>query len=129
MTFPVERESVRAIIAATGGRGVDAVIETVGEATWDVSLRSVRPGGTVVVAGATGGANPSAQLNRIFWFRISVVGTSMGSIGELRRLVVMSASGRLRPLIGSVHPLRDVSTAMRAMVSGDTHGKIVIDID
>lgn len=128
MTFAPERETARAIFEATGGRGVDAVIETVGEPTWDLSLRSVRRGGTVVVAGATGGPNPPAQLNRIFWFRISVVGTSMGTAGELRRLVGMCAVGTLHPLIGAVHPLRDVATGLREMARGDTRGKIVIEV-
>jgi NADPH:quinone reductase-like Zn-dependent oxidoreductase len=127
VTFPADREAARAIVAATEGRGVDAVIETVGEATWDLSLRAVRPGGTIVVAGATKGANPPAQLNRIFWFRISVIGTSMGSMGELRRLLAMCLSGTLHPLIGAVYPLRETVAAMRSMLEGETRGKIVID--
>src|ERR1019366_7110217 len=73
---PGDLEAARDLLQRTGG-GVDAVLETVGEATWGLSLRSVRPGGVVVVAGATSGANPRAQLNRIFWRQLTVVGTSM----------------------------------------------------
>ncbi|HKR99857.1 MAG TPA: zinc-binding dehydrogenase, partial [Candidatus Dormibacteraeota bacterium] len=126
-TFEPVRESARAIFEATGGRGVDAVIETVGEPTWDLSLRAVRQEGTVVVAGATGGVNPPAQLNRIFWFRISVVGATMGSARELRRLVQLCADGSLRPLIGSVRALSDVAAGLREMAQGETRGKIVIE--
>ena len=72
-----------------GGRlpvRVDAVLETVGKATWDHSLKSLRPGGTVVVSGATTGADPSADLARMFWRQLSVVGSSMGTLVELQRL-------------------------------------------
>jgi NADPH:quinone reductase-like Zn-dependent oxidoreductase len=126
--YPVERETARRVQAATGGRGADAVIESVGEPTWELSLRSVRPGGIVVVAGATGGPNPPAQLHRIFWYRITIAGTSMGSIGELRRMVTMCATATLRPLIGARHRLADAPVALRAMAAGDTRGKIVIDV-
>ena len=126
--FPPERETARALISATGGRGVDAVVETVGEATWDLSLRAVRPGGTVVVSGATTGVNPPAQLNRIFWFRITIAGSTMGSRGELRRLVHLCETGTLRPQIGAVHPMREVAAAFSEMARGEQYGKIVIDI-
>ena len=126
--FPVERETARAVIGATGGLGVDAVIDTVGEPTWDLSLLSVRPGGVVVVPGATGGPNPPAQLNRIFFRSVTVAGTTMGTRGELRRLVDLTATGALRPLIGSTHPLRDAATAFAEMAHGDLRGKIVLEV-
>jgi NADPH:quinone reductase-like Zn-dependent oxidoreductase len=124
--FPLERETTRAIIGATGGVGVDAVVDTVGEPTWDLSLKAVRPGGVVVVPGATGGPNPPAQLNRIFFRSLTVAGTTMGTRGELRRLVDLCATGALRPLIGSTHPLRDAAAAFREMAGGDLRGKIVL---
>jgi len=127
-TFAPVRDSVRAIFDATDGRGVDAVIETVGEPTWELSLRAVRQGGTVVVSGATGGPNPPAQLNRIFWFRITIVGTSMGSVRELRRLVAMCADGTLRPLVGAVHALRETAAGLGEMATGRTRGKIIIEV-
>ena len=126
--FPLERETTRAIIGATGGIGVDAVIDTVGEPTWDLSLKAVRPGGTVVVPGATGGPNPPAQLNRIFYRSITIAGTTMGTRGELRRLVDLCATGALRPLIGSTHALADAATAFGEMARGDLRGKIVLEV-
>src|SRR5436309_2848266 len=62
---------------------VDAVMETVGQATWDHSLKALRPGGRVVVCGATSGPNPPAQLNRVFFLQLSVVGSTMGTLDEL----------------------------------------------
>jgi NADPH:quinone reductase-like Zn-dependent oxidoreductase len=126
--FPMERETARAVIGATGGSGVDAVIDTVGEPTWDISLKAVRPGGVVVVPGATGGANPPAQLNRIFYRSLTVAGTTMGTRGDLRRLVDLCATGALRPLIGSTHRLRDAVTAFEEMARGDLRGKIVLEV-
>ncbi len=126
--FAPARETARELIRATEGRGVDAVVETVGEPTWDLSLRAVRPGGIVVVSGATGGANPPAQLNRIFFRRITVAGSTMGSRGELRRLVDLCATGALRPLIGSRHPLADAADALAEMVRGETRGKILVEV-
>jgi NADPH:quinone reductase-like Zn-dependent oxidoreductase len=125
--FPVERETARAVIGATGGVGVDAVVDTVGEPTWDLSLKAVRPGGIVVVPGSTGGPNPPAQLNRIFFRSITVAGTTMGTRGELRRLVDLCATGALRPLIGSTHRLEDAATAFAEMAHGDLRGKIVLE--
>jgi NADPH:quinone reductase-like Zn-dependent oxidoreductase len=126
--FPSERQSARAIISATGGRGVDAVIETVGAPTWELSLVAVRPGGMVVVSGATGGAEPPAQLRRIFFRRIQISGTSMGSPGELRRLVELCATGALQPLISSRHPFDEAPEAFAEMVRGEVRGKILLDI-
>lgn len=126
--FAPVRESARAIIGATGGRGVDAVMETVGEPTWELSLVAVRPGGTVVVSGATGGYNPPAQLRRVYFRRITIAGTSMGSRAELRRLVELCATGALQPLISSRHALNDARAAFEEMLRGDVRGKIVIDV-
>jgi NADPH:quinone reductase-like Zn-dependent oxidoreductase len=126
--FAPERQTARALIEATGGRGVDAVIETVGEPTWDLSLRSVRPGGMVVVAGATGGDNPPAQLRRVFFRRLTIAGSTMGTRGELRRLVDLCATGALRPLIGATHSLTDAALAFAEMARGEMQGKIVIAV-
>ncbi len=124
---PDDRDASRALAARTGG-GVDAVIETVGEATWELSLRSVRPGGTVVVAGATSGANPKAQLNRIYWRQITVAGTTMGTRAELERLVSLCAAGSLTPLIDREVPLADARSAFQALEAGEQRGKLVVRV-
>ena len=123
--FATDRDSLRALTRATGG-GVDAVIETVGEATWDFSLRATRPGGTVVVSGSTSGPNPPAQLNRIFWRQLTIAGSTMGTIDELARLVELCASGRLHPLVDSVRPLAEARAAFESLAAGDRRGKLVL---
>ena len=124
---PGDLEAARELVRSTGG-GVDAVLDTVGEATWGLSLRSVRPGGTVVVAGATSGANPRAQLNRVFWRQLTIAGTSMGTRQELEQLVGLCASGALRPLVDRVVPLEDARSAFASLAAGGQRGKLVIRV-
>jgi NADPH:quinone reductase-like Zn-dependent oxidoreductase len=124
---PGDREAARELVRRTGG-GVDAVIETVGEATWELSLRAVRPGGTVAVAGATSGANPPALLNRVFWRQLTIAGTTMGTREELEQVVEMCASGAVRPLIDRVVPLAEAATAFAALAAGEQRGKLVVRI-
>ena len=114
------------VLADTGG--VDCVIDTVGEPTWDLSLRSLRPGGVLVVAGTTAGANPPAQLNRIFWRHLTVAGSSMGTRAELVRLVELCATGDLMPLIDRVIPFTEVGQGLRRLEAGEQRGKIVVNV-
>jgi NADPH:quinone reductase-like Zn-dependent oxidoreductase len=105
---------------------VDAVIETVGEATWGHSLRSLRPGGRIVVAGSTGGENPPAELPRIFFKQLEVVGSTMGTREELVSLASMLEATGLRPAIGMRVPLAEVADGLAAMAAGELLGKIVV---
>ena len=107
---------------------VDAVIETVGRATWASSIRAVRPGGAVVVSGATTGDNPSADLTQVFFLQRSVIGSTMGTRGELQRLVSMVDATGLRPVIDSVRPLSEARSGFAEMLEGDQFGKIVFTI-
>jgi NADPH:quinone reductase-like Zn-dependent oxidoreductase len=106
---------------------VDVVIETVGKATWGHSLRSLKPGGRIVVAGATSGMDPSAELNRVFFKELEIVGSTMGTLEELGRLVSMLDLTGIRPRIDKVLPLSDVAEGLRALAAGDVLGKIVIN--
>src|ERR1700749_3170700 len=106
---------------------VDVVIETVGKATWGHSLRSLKPGGRIVVAGATSGMDPSAELNRVFFKELEVVGSTMGTLEELGRLVSMLDLTGIRPRIDKVLPLSDVAEGLRSLAEGDVLGKIVIN--
>ncbi|MBS1881773.1 MAG: zinc-binding dehydrogenase [Actinobacteria bacterium] len=105
---------------------VDVVIETVGKATWGHSLRSLKPGGRIVVAGATSGPDPSAELNRVFFKELEVVGSTMGTLEELGRLVSLVDLSGIRPRIDRELPLSDVAEGLRALAEGDVLGKIVI---
>jgi NADPH:quinone reductase-like Zn-dependent oxidoreductase len=104
---------------------VDAVLETVGEATWKHSLRVLRQGGTIVVAGATSGADPSADLRRVFFLQLRVVGSTMGTRDELAKLARLCETSGLRPEIDRVLPLSDARDGFAAMAAGDVFGKIV----
>ena len=105
---------------------VDAVMETVGEATWSHSMRSLRPGGTIVISGATSGPNPPADLNRLFFLQLRVVGSTMGSIGELRELVDLLVSTGVRPVVDRVLPMERAAEAFAVMAAGDVRGKLVL---
>jgi NADPH:quinone reductase-like Zn-dependent oxidoreductase len=104
---------------------VDAVMETVGEATWAHSLRALRPGGRIVIAGATSGAAPAAELNRVFYLQLSVVGSTMGSRDQLARLAAFLVQTGVRPRIDRVLPLAAARDGFAAMISGNLFGKIV----
>ncbi|MGH3098915.1 MAG: zinc-binding dehydrogenase [Streptosporangiales bacterium] len=108
---------------------VDAVLETVGEATWGHSLRCLRPGGRIVVAGSTSGPNPSAELQRVFFQQLSVIGSTMGSRDELRGLLSFLDVSGVRPTIDRVLPLRDARDGFAALAGGDVFGKVVFTLD
>jgi NADPH:quinone reductase-like Zn-dependent oxidoreductase len=105
---------------------VDAVMETVGEATWSHSLKALEPGGVVVVSGATSGPNPPADLARVFYRQLRVVGSTMGTRDELVRLSRLLDATGVRPLIDDVLPLSEARTAFERMVTGDLFGKLVL---
>ncbi len=105
---------------------VDAVMETVGAATWSHSLRSLRPGGTVVISGATSGPDPATtELNRIFFLQLRVVGSTMGTRDELAKLIAFCELTGVRPLVDTVLPLEQAREGLARMASGDVMGKIV----
>ena len=116
----------RAVLELTGGRGVDAVMETVGEPTWAQSLRAVRSGGTVVVSGATGGANPPADLARVFYRQISVVGSTMGTRAEMLAVLRFVEAAQFHPVIDETFPLDETRAALARMEAGRHTGKIIV---
>ena len=105
---------------------VDAVMETVGEATWSHSLKALKPGGRIVVSGATSGSNPPADLSRVFFLQLSVVGSTMGTREELEALIELCEATGVRPLIDHVLPMTAAAEALDALAHGDVFGKIVL---
>ena len=105
---------------------VDLVLETVGRATWSHSLRSVRPGGTVVVAGATSGDPTAAELTRVFFQEIAVLGVTMGSRDDMRHLLAFLARTGVRPLVDRTYPLTHARDAVARLAAGEQFGKIVV---
>ena len=110
-------------------RTVDAVMETVGEATWEHSLRSLRPGGRIVISGATSGQMPPAQLNRVFFLQLEIIGSTMGTLEELRDLVDLLLRTGVRPVIDRVLPMDQAAEAFAVMNEGNVHGKLVLTRD
>jgi len=105
---------------------VDAVMETVGKATWSHSLKSLRPGGTLVISGATSGPNPDrTELNRIFFLQLRVIGSTMGTRTELGALTNLLDTSGARPVIDRVLPMEQAREGFAAMAEGDVFGKIV----
>ena len=107
---------------------VDVVVETVGSSTWSHSLRALRPGGRIVVSGATSGPNPPADLNRVFFLQLSVVGSTMGTRGELEELLGLVERTGIRPVVDQVRPLDDGHAAFERLAQGDVFGKLVLTV-
>jgi NADPH:quinone reductase-like Zn-dependent oxidoreductase len=108
---------------------VDAVMETVGAATWSHSLKSLRPGGVVVVCGATSGHNPpDDDLRRVFFLQLRIHGSTMGTRAELAALINFMDVTGVRPLIDRVLPLQQADAGFKAMVDGDVFGKVVFTV-
>ncbi|KQY54482.1 MULTISPECIES: zinc-binding dehydrogenase [unclassified Nocardioides] len=106
---------------------VDAVMETVGRATWSHSIRALRPGGRIVISGTTSGPQlDDAELTRIFFLQLSVVGSTMGTSRELAALTQMLDATGTRPLIDREIPMADAREGFAAMAKGDVFGKIVL---
>ncbi|WP_447006206.1 quinone oxidoreductase family protein [Saccharothrix isguenensis] len=104
---------------------VDAVFETVGKATWSHSMKSLKPGGIVVISGATSGDASAAELQRLFFLQLRVVGSTMGTREELGDLLAFCELTGLRPQIGAELPFERAEEGLRAMLDGETAGKIV----
>jgi len=108
---------------------VDAVMETVGAATWSHSIKSLKPGGTAVISGATSGPNPdNAELTRIFYLSMRVIGSTMGTREELGALSDFMDVTGIRPLIDRVLPLEQARGGFEAMASGGVFGKVVFTL-
>jgi NADPH:quinone reductase-like Zn-dependent oxidoreductase len=119
---------VRAAVKEATGAGADVVVETVGEATWQDSLAAVGAGGRVVVCGATSGPNPPAQLHRIWWKQLDVLGSTMGTRADFEGAFELVKSGRARPVIDRVFPLAEARAAHERLEAGEQFGKIVLSI-
>ena len=112
----------------TDGRGVDVVVEHVGEATWDQSVRSLARGGRVVTCGVTTGAAASLDLRHLFARQLSLLGSYMGRKGELLEAASLFFSGHLRPVVDTTFPLTDAAAAQQRLERREHFGKIVLDV-
>jgi NADPH:quinone reductase-like Zn-dependent oxidoreductase len=124
------REDVLArVMDLTGKRGVDVVVENVGEKTWSVSLRALVRGGRIVLCGATSGGAPAADLQRLFIRQLQVLGVTLANPGELRDMIRAFTANGIRPIVDSRYPLDQVPQALERLSAGRQFGKVVIEID
>jgi len=117
-----------AVKEATDGRGADVVIEHVGEATWKTSLQAARTEGRIVVCGATSGPNPPAQLHRIWWKQLSILGSTMGTRADFAGAYDLVARGLAKPIVDRVFPLSEAAAAHEHLEAGKQFGKVVLKI-
>jgi NADPH:quinone reductase-like Zn-dependent oxidoreductase len=118
----------RQVFADTGRRGVDVVVENVGEPTWEGSVRALAPGGRLVTFGATAGPKVALDLRRLFWRQLQIIGTTMASRAEFEAMLRAVWAGRLPPVIDTLLPLREIRTAHERLEAGDQFGKIVLQV-
>jgi NADPH:quinone reductase-like Zn-dependent oxidoreductase len=126
--LPTDADIVEEVRGLTDGRGADVVVEHIGEATWKTSLQAVRKGGRITVCGATSGPNPPANLHRIFWKQLSILGSTMGTREDFAAVLELVTSGRARPVVDRVFPLAEAAAAHEHLERGDQVGKVVLTI-
>jgi NADPH:quinone reductase-like Zn-dependent oxidoreductase len=114
--------------ALTQKRGVDVVVENVGEATWEESLRCLAKGGRLVTCGATSGPKVVTDVRRVFWNHYTIMGSTMGNEAEFAEIVRVLGTGQLRPVVDRVFPLADVRAAYERLQRGEQLGKVVVSV-
>ena len=115
------------VYSLTNRRGVDIVVDSVGEATWEKSLRSLTKGGRLVTCGATTGPNATINLKLLFWKQYEILGSTMGSRSELRDVLKLVWNGELKPVVDRVLPLSKAQDAHEILEKGEQFGKLVLN--
>ncbi len=118
----------KAVRALTGRRGADVVVDSVGEKTWEQSLRSLARMGRLVTCGGTSGPMVTTDVRKLFWYQWSILGSTMGSEGEFRAITRLAEAGRLWPEVDKIYPLSEAADAFRRLAEGVQLGKIVIEV-
>jgi len=116
----------REIWKLTERRGVDVVVDSVGEATWARSLRSLRNSGRLVTCGATSGPNAETNVNLVFWKQLEILGSTMASRSELESVLQLVWDGQLKPVVDRILRLSSAKEAHEILERGDQFGKIVL---
>ena len=114
--------------ALTDKRGVDVVVENVGDATWEESLRALAKGGRLVTCGATTGPKVVTDVRRLFWNQYTIMGSTMGNEAEYRETVRVLGEGHLRPHVDRVYPLAEARTALERLQQSEQLGKVVVRV-
>jgi NADPH:quinone reductase-like Zn-dependent oxidoreductase len=122
------QQVVAEVRGATGKRGVDVVVENVGEATWGDSLRCLAKGGRIVTCGGTTGPRLVTDVRPLFWHQYSIFGSTMGNAAEYREVVRRLGEGQLRPIMDATFPQEQTREAFERMARGEQLGKIAVTI-
>jgi NADPH:quinone reductase-like Zn-dependent oxidoreductase len=129
VTFNHKTQKVaQEVRALTNRRGVDVVVENVGAATWDDSLRCLRRGGRLVTCGATSGPQVGLDIRRLFWHHWSILGSTMGNAAEYAEIVHRLGQGQLRPIVDRVYPMAEIRKAYERLAKGEQLGKVVVEV-
>jgi NADPH:quinone reductase-like Zn-dependent oxidoreductase len=123
-----EKDFSREVWSITGKRGVDVVVDDVGAATWDRSIRALTRGGRLVTCGATSGPKPDEDLRRIFAKQITIYGSTMGTRQDWSALNEHLAKGEIKPVVDRTFPLKEAAAAQEVMARGEQFGKLVLTI-
>ncbi len=123
-----EKDFSREVWALTHKRGVEVVVDSVGQATWPGSIRALAKGGRLVTCGASSGPKPDEDIRRIFAKQITILGSTMGNRREFAAVVALLRAGALKPTVDRTYPLQETPQAQRALEQGEQFGKIVLTI-
>lgn len=121
-----QTDVVREVLGATEKRGVDIVVDTVGDATWVQSIQLARKGGKIVTCGATSGPNPKTEIRLIFWKQLDILGSTMSSQQEYEEVVALLGQGKLKPVIDTTFPLSEGKKALAYLQEQQQFGKVVL---
>ena len=122
----LEESFSRRVWEGTGRRGVDVIVDGVGESIWEDALRTLAPGGRLVTYGATTGPEGRVDIRRLFWRQAAILGSTMAGAGDFERVMGLIFNGRLAPVVDGVHPLERIREAHERLERGDVFGKLVL---
>lgn len=117
------------VMTYTAGRGVDVVIENVGEMVWGAAMRSLVRGGRLVTCGATSGDQPAADLRRIIIRQLQILGSTLGDFSEFRDLLAFVERTGIKPVIDSAFSMEQIHAALNRLESGQQFGKVSLDLE
>ncbi len=124
--YKADKDWWKTVYGLSGKQGMDIVIDCVGQATWALSLRTLRPGGRLVTCGATTGPIGETHIQLVFWKQLSILGSTMGTPQDLERALALAKAGKIHPVVDSVFSLDEARAAQERMDKGLQFGKIVV---
>jgi NADPH:quinone reductase-like Zn-dependent oxidoreductase len=122
------QDIVKSVMSFTSGRGVDLVIENIGEAVWGAAMKSLVRGGRLVTCGATSGDQPPADLRRLFIRQLQIIGSTLGNRHELQDLLAFSTKNKIRPVIDRTFQMKEIHDAFDMLSRAEQFGKIALDL-